>query len=61
MRRADDLLRGRIPEGVPAFVKIDVEGAELGVLKGMPLLLQRPNTKKSIPYHPQQQQTMYNL
>lgn len=45
LRRADDLLRGRIPDGVPAFVKIDVEGAELGVLKGMPLLLQRPNTR----------------
>ena len=32
--RADDLLRGRIPDGVAAFVKIDVEGAELRVLKG---------------------------
>lgn len=45
LRRADDLLRSRIPDDVPAFVKIDVEGAELGVLKGMPLLLQRPNTR----------------
>ena len=43
--RADDLLRGRIPDGVAAFVKIDVEGAEFGVLKGMPLLLERPNTR----------------
>ena len=45
LRRADDLLRGHIPDGVPAFMMIDVEGAELGVLKGMPLLLQRPNTR----------------
>jgi FkbM family methyltransferase len=43
--RGDDLLHGRIPEGVPLFVKIDVEGAELAVLKGIPSLLQRPDTQ----------------
>jgi FkbM family methyltransferase len=45
LQRADDLLRGRLPADVPAFVKIDVEGAELGVLKGMPELLRRPRTR----------------
>lgn len=45
LHRADDLLRDRLPAGLPAFVKIDVEGAELGVLKGMPELLRRPRTR----------------
>jgi FkbM family methyltransferase len=45
LQRADDLLPGRLPAGVPVFVKIDVEGAELGVLKGMTALLSRPQTR----------------
>ena len=44
MARLDDLLDGRIDEGMPLFVKIDVEGFELAVLRGMPELLARPAT-----------------
>ncbi len=44
MARLDDLLDGRIDEGMPLFVKIDVEGFELAVLRGMPTLLARPAT-----------------
>ena len=45
MARLDDLLDGRIDDGVPILVKIDVEGFELAVLKGMPKLLARPLTR----------------
>jgi hypothetical protein len=45
LRRADELLRGKLAPDVPVFVKIDVEGAELGVLKGMPELMRRPHTR----------------
>ncbi len=41
IRRGDDFAP---PEGVPLFVKIDVEGYEVEVLKGMVRLLERPNT-----------------
>ena len=44
MARLDDLLDGRVEDGVPIFVKIDVEGFELAVLRGMPTLLARPAT-----------------
>lgn len=44
MARLDDLLDGRVGDGTPLFVKIDVEGFELAVLRGMPKLLSRPST-----------------
>jgi len=45
MARLDDLLDGRIGEGVPSLFKIDVEGFELAVLQGMPKLLARPSSR----------------
>ncbi|WP_425259342.1 FkbM family methyltransferase [Rubrivivax sp. RP6-9] len=45
LERGDDLLRDKLPAHVPVLVKIDVEGAELGVLQGMPDLLRRPRTR----------------
>ena len=44
MSRLDDLLDGRIGDEMPVFVKVDVEGFELAVLRGMPRLLARPAT-----------------
>jgi FkbM family methyltransferase len=44
MRRVDDLLRDRLPIRKTVMVKIDVEGAELITLRGMPALIQRPAT-----------------
>jgi FkbM family methyltransferase len=44
MRRVDDLLRDRLPVRKTVLVKIDVEGAELITLRGMPALIQRPAT-----------------
>jgi FkbM family methyltransferase len=44
MRRADDVLRGKLPEAGNVMVKIDVEGAEMMALLGMPDLIRRPNT-----------------
>ena len=44
MRRADDLLRGGLPAYGAVMVKIDVEGAELMALRGMPDLIGRPET-----------------
>lgn len=40
--RADDQLRGKLPDGTRVMVKIDVEGGEMMVLRGMPELLARP-------------------
>jgi len=44
MHRVDDLLRGRLPATGRLMVKIDVEGAEPMVLRGMPELISRPET-----------------
>jgi FkbM family methyltransferase len=44
LRRADDVLQEHLPARGRAFVKLDVEGAELMVLKGMPSLVRRENT-----------------
>ena len=45
MSRVDDLLAGSLASEMPVFVKIDVEGFELAVLRGMPALLARPRTR----------------
>jgi FkbM family methyltransferase len=44
LRRADDLLAGRLPDAGAVLVKMDVEGAELMALRGMPNLVNRANT-----------------
>ena len=49
--RLDDLVDGRA-----AVVKIDVEGAELEVLEGMPRLLAAPGTALIVEWHPLLQQ-----
>jgi FkbM family methyltransferase len=43
-------------EGPVALVKIDVEGAELDVLAGMPRLLRQPGLRLVIEWHPRLQQ-----
>ena len=47
----DDLVDGTV-----ALVKIDVEGAELDVLAGMPRLLRQPGLRLVIEWHPRLQQ-----
>ncbi len=42
-------------DGPVAFVKIDVEGAELDVLAGMPRLLQQPHLTLVVEWHPRLQ------
>lgn len=44
MARLDDLVADRIGDRTPLFVKIDVEGFELAVLRGMTRLLGRQRT-----------------
>ena len=41
----DDLVNGLLPPNASVMVKIDVEGAEFLVLKGMQELMKRPNTR----------------
>ena len=43
LRRVDDVLEGHLPEG-DVLIKLDVEGAEMMALSGMPNLVRRPNT-----------------
>ncbi len=43
MRRVDDVLEGQLPRG-DALIKLDIEGAEMMALSGMPNLIRRPNT-----------------
>jgi FkbM family methyltransferase len=49
----DGLLLGAIPEGRPMLVKIDVEGAELVVLRGATGLLRRNRPTLLLSVHPQ--------
>jgi FkbM family methyltransferase len=44
VRRADDELRDKLPSTGNVMVKIDVEGAEMMALLGMPDLIRRPDT-----------------
>jgi FkbM family methyltransferase len=44
MRRIDDVLQGKLPERGRVMVKLDIEGAEMMALLGMPDLIQRPDT-----------------
>jgi FkbM family methyltransferase len=44
IRRVDDVLRGTLPATGNVMVKIDVEGAEMMALLGMPELIRRPQT-----------------
>ena len=43
LRRVDDVLEGQLPEG-NVLVKLDIEGAEMMALSGMPNLIRRPRT-----------------
>lgn len=43
LRRVDDVLDGQLPDG-DVLIKLDVEGAEMMALSGMPNLIHRPNT-----------------
>ncbi|WP_428493432.1 FkbM family methyltransferase [Rhodopila sp.] len=43
LRRVDDVLEGHLPDG-NVLIKLDVEGAEMMALSGMPNLIGRPNT-----------------
>jgi FkbM family methyltransferase len=42
MRRLDDMVHGELPTCRKTLVKLDVEGAEIIALRGMPDLIQRP-------------------
>jgi FkbM family methyltransferase len=46
----DDLVD--LSDGMPRLVKIDVEGAELDVLAGMPRLLRAPDIRLIVEWHP---------
>ncbi|HEY4041040.1 MAG TPA: FkbM family methyltransferase [Rhodopila sp.] len=44
VRRLDDVLGGQLPSPDDVLVKLDVEGAEMMALRGMPNIIYRPNT-----------------